>query len=235
MVGLCSCGKSKNLISDINKITNSDNISQSEIDDLLERYDDLSDEEKKEIDNSNELLKYRNVDVNNVQDLKTRIKKYSDSNNFQTISEIYNNYNLLSTNEKSLVDIKSIEQKILPNNLEKSAIAACQYIKKSLKSSNSFKLKKIKAIDDTNGKSKYYLVYIEYSAANGFGVETDDVSFQTINKDFINPWYALTIIKGDYTPALECTSYMPLYYDNSQSPTELDCEKILYNIDTTVN
>lgn len=235
LCALCSCGKKKKLVSDIEKITNKQNITQEEIDDLFERYNNLSNEDQKGISNSNILMKYKNVDVDKVQKLKTQIQKNINSDNFETIGKIYDDYNLFSSNEQALIDIDEIKQKITPNDLEKSVIAACQYIKKSLKSSNSFKLLSAKAIDDTDGKSKYYLVYINYSATNGFGAETDEVSFQTINKDFINPWYALTIIKGDYAPALECTSYMSFYYNNSQSPTEINCQKILYNIDMIVN
>lgn len=230
----CSCGKVDNLIQKIDEFSKNEDISQVDIDALFEEYNNLSDKDKEKVTNYAELEKYKDVSIEKVKTLKGKISDVSDKTSFSVVREIDEEYNALNSNEKKLVYIASIKEKMKLTNLEKAAVAACQYIKKSLRSSSSFELQDAKVIDDLNGESKYYLVKIKFSATNGFGGANDDTSFQTISKDFENPWYALSFLSGDYSNALNCTPYQKYYLLNEQEPTSIDCEKILYYIDAEV-
>lgn len=127
--------------------------------------------------------------------------------------------------------IDDVLDRIKLTNEEKAAVAACQYIKKSLKSSDSFKLIESNVIDDTNGETKYYLVNIKFSATNSFGGTKDDSSFQTINSKFENPWYPLAMLDGNYSTALKCTPFLQYYLLSDKEPHSIDCDKILYYVD----
>ena len=157
---LCSCGKTDNLIKKIDDFSEKENITQTEIDTLLEEYNNLSTEDKNKITNYDKLKKYENVNIDNVKEIKSKITTITKDSKFSEISEIYNEYELLNINEQNLIDITSIQEKMQLSNLEKATVSACQYIKKSLKSSSSFELRSAKAIDDIGKTSNYYLVEI---------------------------------------------------------------------------
>lgn len=231
---LSSCGKVDSLITEIDEFSKKENIVQSDIDNLFEKYENLSPEKQAKITNYSELEKYKDVNIVKVNELKTKICETKDDAPFSQILKIYEIYISLNANEKNLIDITKIEQKMELTDLEKATVSACQYIKKSLKSSASFKLSSAEAINDLQGKSRYYLVKVWYSATNSFGGEIDSTSFQTINEKFENPWYALSFLDGDYSTALKCTPYQQFYLLNEQEPTIIDCEKILYYIDKEI-
>ena len=231
---LCSCGKVDNLINKIDNLSGIENITQSEIDTLFEEYNNLSTEDKKKITNYDKLKKYEDVDIETVKSLENKIKTISNESKFTDVSNIYDKYKLLNANEQNLINITSIQEKMQLSNIEKATVVACQYIKKSLKSSSSFELRNAKAIDDIGKKSNYYLVNVQYSATNSFGAKIDDTSFQTISAEFENPWYALSLLSGDYSSALECTPFIQFYLSNEQRPTEIDCDKIIYYLDTEI-
>lgn len=231
---LCSCGKTDSLIKKIDNFSEKENITQTEVDTLFEEYNNLSTEDKNKITNYDKLKKYENVNIDNVKEIKNKITTVTKDSKFSEISKIYNEYELLNTNEQNLIDITSIQEKMQLSNLEKATVAACQYIKKSLKSSLSFELRSAKAIDDIGKTSNYYLVNIQYSATNSFGAKIDDTSFQTISAKFENPFYALAMLMGDYSNALDCNSFIQFYLTNEQEPTEIDCDKIIYYLDTEI-
>ena len=137
----------------------------------------------------------------------------------------------LSTNKQDAINVTKPDEAMELNDLEKAAVAACQYIRNTLENSSSFELQSAKVINDLNGNTNYYLVLISYSETNSFGVRKDDVSLQTIDKDFKNPWYALALLTGKYKESLKCLPYKSSYLLHEDEPTVLDCEKILYFID----
>lgn len=234
LLALCSCGKVDNLIKKIDDFSQKENITQTEIDTLFEEYNSLSAEEQEQITNYDKLKKYEGVNIENVKTLVNRIESVSDSDDFSNKIDIYETYTNLNQNEKNLIDITTIQEEIQLTDLEKATVSACQYVKKSLKNSSSFELLSAKAIDDRGKSTHYYLVNIEYSATNGFGAKIDDTSFQTISEKFQNPWFGLAILNGDYSSALECTPYLKFYLLNEQEPTEMNCDKIMYYIDTEI-
>lgn len=223
------------LMDAIDSTFNKSTITQAELDQLFAKYDTLSTADKNRVSNYSKLEKYRNVDVDKINTLQARIDSVKASESFSTLIEIYNDYNGLSIKEQPFVDIGDIEQRVQLSNLDKAAIAACQYIRSSLKSSGSFKLLDVRIIDDLGGSTKYYLVNIKYSATNGFGAAIDSNSFQTISEKFENPWYGLGLLTGNVSTALTCNEFVKFYLLHDETPTVLDCEKIMYYIDTTVN
>ncbi len=207
--------------------------SQEILDCLFEDYNSLSKEQKEKVNNYQELSKYENVDLNKINKLNSDIKNLSELSKFKSLLSLKETYDKLTSNEKALVDFTDIENMISLNDLEKAAISSCQYIKSSLKSAGSFKLYECSVVNDLNGTTGYYLVNIKYSAQNSFGADLDDISFQTIDKNFKNPWYPIALITGEIKEALECTPYYS-YFLSSKSQSKLDIEKILYYINEDV-
>ena len=132
MVLLSGCGKVDNLITDIDNFAQSDK-SQEVIDELLERYNALSDKDKEKISNYTIIEKYKNVDIDKVNAIEEKIANISASITFSELLNIYNEYDKFNANEKALVVIDDVLDRIKLTNEEKAAVAACQYIKKSLK------------------------------------------------------------------------------------------------------
>ncbi len=234
LLTLCSCGKVNNLIKRIDEFSVSENITQNDINALFDEYNSLSLEQQEKITNYHKLEKYKNVNIDKVKSLENEILALSNDSKFSDISSIYESYQSLNTNEQNLINITSVQEKMQLSNLEKATVVACQCIKKSLKNSSSFELISAEAIDNIGKEPNYYLVNIQYSATNSFGGRKDETSFQTISKDFENPWYGLSILSGNYSSSLKCTPYIQYYLLSEQEPTEIDCDKILYYLDTEI-
>lgn len=208
----------------------------AQLNEIFEEYDLLEENQKSAITLWDLLETYRGVDIDKVNMIKDKITSITSSTPFDELLSLKEEINALSAKEQSFVDNLSIlESYIELNDLEKAAVSACQYIKKSLKNSSSFELESAKVINDLNGGTKYYLVKIEYSATNSFGGRKDANSFQTINGDFENPWWGLCFITGDFEDALKCTSFIQFYLLHEDDPIELDCDKIMYYIDEKLN
>lgn len=235
MIGVASgcSNKAEELDSKIETVLSSDEIKQEQLDEIFSTYDGLSDNQKKNVTKYNEIEKYKGVNITDVNEINNTIKMI-DTLSFNDIIDLDKSISTLASNEKALIDISKVDEAMELSDMEKAAVAACQYIRKSLKSSSSFKLHSAKVINDL-ADIKYYLVKIEYSGTNSFGGEKDANSFQTINSEFVNPWYGLAILTGKYEEALECSSFLQYYLLNDQDPTELDCDKIMYYIDEAVN
>lgn len=232
------CGnKVDDLNTKIDEALSSDKITQEQLDEIFDCYEDLSDEEKDEISRYDEIKIYENVDIEKINEINDEIKNISSDTDFESLLELKEKIDALDEdlNEISLVDMDSFNEFFQLSDMEKSAVAACQCIKKSLKSSSSFELQSAKVINDLNGTTKYYLVKIEYSATNGFGARIDAESFQTISSDFENPWWGLAILGGNYESALECTPFIQYYLLHDEEPTEMDIDKIMYYIDEDVS
>lgn len=233
---LTACSNTKANVKEINstiKALQADvgSVTQESLNEAIDKYDALPDNKKKEITNASVLEKYRDIDLAQLQDLQNEILGISDSTSFSDLLSIKEKYDSAESKYQDLVDSSLLEKKLELNNLEKATVVACQTVKKALKSSESFKLISANGVDDANGTSKYYLINIKYSATNSFGATIDDSSFQTINKDFKNPWYGLSALTGHTKEALNNTSFMEFYY--AKEPVEMDPEKIMYYINKT--
>lgn len=208
---------------------------QADYNNAVSIYKQLTDSEKKKIKNVDGLSKFDGINLDIISDIYDKVSKVNSATSFDALVEIKQQYDSLETKEKQLINMTPVDMAMELTDLEKASVAAAQYIKKSLKNSESFELKSVYAIDDLDGTSGYYLVRIEYSGTNSFGGTIDDISFQTISSNFVNDWYGLALITGAIDEALKCSSFYTLYEHNSQTPTELNCDKIMYYIDTTVN
>lgn len=235
MIGVVSgcSNKAEELDNKIETVLSSDEILQEQLDEIFLAYDNLSDNQKEKVTNYDKIEKYKDVNIEDVNEINNTIKKI-EKLSFSEILDLDKSITTLTSNEKALIDVSKVDAAMELSDMEKAAVAACQYIRKSLKSSSSFKLQSAKVIDDL-ADIKYYLVKIEYSGTNSFGGEKDANSFQTINSEFVNPWYGLAVLNGKYEEALECSSFLQYYLLNDQEPTELDCDKIMYYIDEAVN
>ena len=95
---LCGCSKVNSLISDIDNLSMS-NVSQEKVDDIVERYNALSDKEKKKITNYSIIEKYENVNdiISDIDNLST-----SDIGQ-EEIDDLFERYNALSNEEKEKI------------------------------------------------------------------------------------------------------------------------------------
>lgn len=232
---LSGCNEVEELNDKIENIIASKEITQEQFDEVFSEYENLSDKQKERIENFGQIEKYKNVDIERINEINEVIKDIDRNTSFNELLELKESIEQLNSNEKALVNNSKIDEAIKLNDIEKAAVVASQYVIKSLKSSESFELQSAKVINDLEGDSKYYLVKLEYSAANSFDTQIDDESFQTINNKFENPWWGLALLGGNYKDALNCTSFIQYYLTNNQSPTELDCDKIMYYIDEKIN
>lgn len=229
----CGSNQVEEVNAKIDVILSTEEISQKQLEEMFSAYEQLSEEQKKEVTRYSEVKKYKDVNIEKVNAINKSID-IIHTLSFIEIVELQENIDKLSEREQKFINIEPVNSAMELTDMEKSAVAACQYIKKSLKSSDSFKLKSVKVINDLDAIN-YYLVKIEYSATNGFGAEIDSNSFQTINRKFENPWWGLAVLNGKYEEALECSSFLSFYLTNEQEPTVLDSSKILYYIDEKVN
>lgn len=236
IVTMSGCGNSvENLNKKIDTILSSEEVTQEQIDEVFLKYEKLSDKQKKQIKKYDEIKIYKNADIEKINKINAQIKAINSNTKFNEMVTIKNSVEELSESEQNLINITKLDEAMALNDLEKAAVAACQYIRNSLKSSSSFELQSAKVINDLNGDTNYYLVSISYSGTNSFGGRKDDASLQTINKDFKNPWYGLALLTGKYEEALKCQPYQSSYLLHEDEPTVLDCAKILYFIDEKVN
>ena len=234
ILSFCSCVSKADRIHDkIAKLPENDNISQEEIDSLLKEYNELSVEEKSRIKNDFILKRYENVDIEKVKAVEKDISNIKSTDPFSDCISIIEEYNKLSKNEQAIVkNYDLLKEKLDLTDLEKVAVSAAKNIKKSLKSSGSLDIQSVDVMDDLKGDSSYYLVRIEYSATNSFGAHIDDTSFQTINDKFENPWWALSLLNGDYKSGLMQAPAIPFF--KADQAVELDAEKIMYCIDKEI-
>ena len=108
--------------------------SQSEYDNAIDLYNELTDNEKSNVLNADVLTKYNDVNLNAVSQLNTAISKITLSTTFSELLNIKNSYDNLNENGKQFIDIKPVENAMQLTDLEKAAVVAAKYIKKSLKS-----------------------------------------------------------------------------------------------------
>ena len=201
---------------------------QTEYESAISAINKLKEKQKKYIVPEDYISKFANVDLNKLRKISEDIESINNSTPFSKIIEINEKIENLTREERQFFDLSKVKKAMELSNIEKSAVSAVQYIIKCLKNPNSIALKTADVVDDTKGKTKYYLVKITYTATNSFGGTTSDYSLQTINTEFENPWYPLTILTGQYEAALKFTSATADYYDPDKNPVSLDPDKILY-------
>ena len=228
---LAGCGNKVDKLNEkIEEVLSSETINQEQLDEMFVMYDELSDEKKEEITKYDKIKKYRDVDIEKVNQINIKIDSINTSTAFDEILEINEQVDKLSLNERLLIKRSELNSAMELSNIEKAGMAAVKCIKGSLKNSGSLEVEKIKVIDDLTGDSAYYLVSVDYSATNSFGGRLDDTSFQTISKDFKNPWYGLAMLTGKYEEALKCTSFQKFYLLHKDEPININVDKIMYHI-----
>ena len=235
IVTMAGCGKVDSVNEKIEAILSTNEITQKQLDDVFNAYDELSDKEKAEVSNYNKIEKYRGVDIDKVNEINSEISVITEKTAFDKLLKLQEKVEDLSSKEKALIDANKLENALTLKDIEKAAVAACQAIQSCLKNKSSFELESAKVINDLDGTTHYYLVMIEYSATNSFGGRKDNTSFQTISKEFENPWLPLGLLTGKYEEALQCSSFLQYYLLHDEDPAELNVDKILYYIEEDVS
>ena len=167
----------------INKVKELQNAIDSVTDDTTLRdfmaiknnYEAMNENEKGLVDVSdiqNKLESLEDVDLDNVESLENSIAEINDTTTFSNIVELKEKYDILTQNEKKLVEVSALESRFVLTDLEKAALEAAKNVKSCMKSESSFKVKRIRVKNDLD-KMNFYWVLIEYSGDNSFGVSLD--------------------------------------------------------------
>lgn len=108
-----ACGSKVSKVNEgIGKIAEGQEITQEELDVLFEDYGALSDEDKEKVENYDVLKKYEGVNLNTVKELQNSIDGAGDETTLREFMDIKNQYDVLSENEKNLLDISTVKDKL---------------------------------------------------------------------------------------------------------------------------
>ncbi|MCI8992101.1 MAG: hypothetical protein HFG80_05140 [Eubacterium sp.] len=224
---LTACESNVSKISaEIAELSESDKITQEQLDALFDEYQELSDSEKEKVENYGDLKKYEDVDIEAVNELQDMIEDSDDTTEFSEFIKMNEKYKRLNENEKNLIDIFEVEKKVEVTDLDKAAIAAAQNVKSCMKSKSSFVIRSVSVKDDVD-KMSFYWVLIEYSGDNSFGASMDYTSCFGITPEFEDPFFPLAQLTGIEAYLNDTTSYNE-YTKCSEEEVVLDEEKIQY-------
>ncbi len=170
----------KNFESSINTLYDDGVPTESEIKKIVNKYDKMSDEQKKLVPYTvkNEVEQLNNVDLTSLSNIQSMIDDYfathdsKDNIDYSAIKLIIDKYNKCTDIEKKFIkDYNKIEELINLTDPEKAAIAAVKSLKNLLKNPDSLQLEYIKA---KQVNDEYYVI-TEYNAQNGFGGYTSKI------------------------------------------------------------
>lgn len=224
---LCSCSKVDSLNEDIEEIRLNGVPTQATFDEVLERYNSLSDEEKEKIEKPHVLEKYKNVDLDNIIDLQKDIDSVSSTDYFSDLVAVKERVNQLSKKEQDIIKTVNLDEAMKLNDVEKATLSAAKNVKSVMKNQASFKILEATVKDDTKDGKGFYWVLIDYTGQNSFGAMNDSTSCFSISANFTDPFWPLAVLTGvgDYLDST--VAYMEFF--NSKSPEiEVDIEKINY-------
>ena len=163
------CGETEKLDEKVNVLLSAEEITQKQLDEIFALYDVLSDKEKAKITNFDKIEKYRNVDIETINEINCSIEELTEDTSFEKVLKLQEDFENLKSKEKDLINKAKLEKAFGLSDLEKAAVAACQAVKRCLKNPSSFELTDINVGNDIEGETGYYLVEINYSATNSFG------------------------------------------------------------------
>lgn len=108
-----ACGsnvpKINSLIQDLDE---GEEVTQEQLDTLFADYEALSDEDKEKIENYELLEKYKGVNIDAVKELQSTVDSVTDSTTLRSFMTIKNDYEALNENEKRLLDVSGIQNKL---------------------------------------------------------------------------------------------------------------------------
>ncbi len=96
----------------IQELSEGKEITQEQIDKLFADYEELSDADKEKIENYEIIEKYKGVNINKVKELQNAIDSVTDDTTLRDFMAIKNNYEAMNENEKGLVDVSDIQNKL---------------------------------------------------------------------------------------------------------------------------
>ena len=203
--------------------------SQQEYDELVAKYNGLSDKDKENIEDAEILNKFQNVDIDNLSQIAQKINDMSESTSFTEIANVKKEYESLGLDEKALMDISKLTSLMELSDIENAALAACKNIKSCMKSEDSFKIKGITVKNDLDSMH-FYWVLVEYSGTNSFGASVDNTSCFGITSEFEDPFFPLAQLTG-VSKYLNDTSSYNEYIGCDKTEIKVDADKIAYYLD----
>lgn len=222
--GLCTKGKEIEEAYDVqNQINGLTGVpTQSAFDEVFTAYTNLTGDQKNMINSAN-LDKYRDIDLKSVNEVKSKVDSINDSTSFSTVVEVKKAYDSLGSKEKGLISITKLDKHFELSDIEKAALVGANDIKSVMKDPSSINFSKIVVKDET-AKMNFYWVCYDYSGANSFGANKSGTSCFGITKDFRHPFWSLGHNLDDEPSMME-------YVKSKASKQEVDVEKIMYFLD----
>jgi predicted nucleic acid-binding Zn ribbon protein len=205
----------------------SDVPSQEEYDRIVGEYNDLSDEEKKEIIDISNLEKYEDFDLDNLRSIVEEVNNIDESTKFSKVLEIKEKYDALNSEEKNCVDYNNIQLAMELSDVENAALTGCKNIQSCMKSKDNFKVNQVTVKDDIE-KMSFYWVLIKYTGTNSFGGSVDSTSCFGIDPTFTDPFFGLAQITGGTSKYLDSTTSYLEYTDCDKTEITVDVDKIMY-------
>lgn len=96
----------------IQELSEGEEITQEQIDTLFAEYEALSAGDKEKIENYEVLEKYKDVNIDTVKGLQSSVDSVTDDTALRDLMTIKNDYEALNENEKRLMDVSGIQDKL---------------------------------------------------------------------------------------------------------------------------
>lgn len=221
------------VVEQINQIQAEGIPSQRIFDNIYDEYSNLTDKQKKLVENYEILDQYKGLNLDRIININDLIKQIEtqDSVKYSKILEVEAEYNNLTKDDKEFIENYNIIEKAKElTEVEKAAVAAVNTIKDSLKDPSSLELVSISVKDELE-RMNFYFVYITYSATNGFGARQEDKACLSITEEYEDPFYALAVLSGKVKDHLKSTSSFMEFIKSEKPEIEIDCDKILDNLE----
>lgn len=164
---------------------------------------------------------------------KQTVKKQSD------IDEINKAYNALNDDQKKQLEDSDLLAKATElTDYEKAAVSAVKQLRSQLKNQDSLVLSQVNVRMGGENTTAAYYVLVKYSATNSFGGAIDDTTCIDVTKDFSSLFWEMTRLFSRLganadVDEQDMTIYN-LYLHNSTDEMEVDCDRIMENIDAAL-
>lgn len=215
------------------------NISLDVVRQLQTKYAALNEESKKCLNlnkkiGDKSILNYiENTDCDKVSELKNKIANAESKPDFYDYQKCKDQYGKLNLVEKSFINITPITDRLELSSDEKAIVAACHYVKISLKNRASFNLINASYSKEQFGGDDNYYVNLKYSATNSFGATIEEDSLQWIDCSYENWGYGIALLSGNVESALKSNSILPNYlgHDITYYKEKFDMDKFMYYLE----
>lgn len=234
---LCSCGNAKNeeiaseYMEKVAQLEKSGVPTMQDVKALDEEYYNLTPKQKDLVTNYGTVKKYLDMDLDQIHSIQDQINQLLSADNvsYKDVMQVEQEYNQLPSDEQAYItSIDRLDEYKELNEYDKAAVVATNFLKDSLKDSSSLQL------DEINVKKEgYYYVKINYSATNGFGGRVEDVACLDVTDTYKMGLIALSILTGKFDEG--SNTLLGGYIGFKVKEVPVDCEKVMANLNTTIN